>query len=75
MVVTAAGGSMDDIVSMRIYAPDRSVRDPLNEQWVKAFPDPADRPARHLLVTELTRPALIQCEITAVLEHSPETIR
>ncbi len=69
-VLDAAGASLDDVVSMHIYALDRSGRDIINEHWIKAFPDPGARPARHLLTTELAKPMLIQCEITAVLESA-----
>jgi 2-iminobutanoate/2-iminopropanoate deaminase len=66
-VMAAAGGGLDDIVSMRVYVRDRSARDVLNHEWLSAFPDPASRPARHTLTTALPEPMLVQCEIVAVL--------
>jgi 2-iminobutanoate/2-iminopropanoate deaminase len=66
-VMAAAGGGLDDVVSMRVYMVDRSGRETLNHEWLSAFPDPENRPARHTLTMPLPEAMLIQCEITAVL--------
>lgn len=39
----------------------------MNEEWLKLFPDPEDRPARHTDNHELQRNMLIQLEVVAVL--------
>ena len=46
-VMTAAGGSPDDIVKMTVWITDRSLREIMNRHWVAMFPDPQSRPARH----------------------------
>ena len=67
-IVVAAGGSTDDIIKMSVWMADRSKRDVLNAEWVKMFPDPASRPARHTSQTALEGGQLIVCDITAVFD-------
>lgn len=62
-----AGGTPDHIGRMTVYIQNEEIRDLVNEEWVKMFPDPGSRPARHASVTELRRGALVQVEIIAVL--------
>ena len=38
-IVTAAGGTTDDIAHMNIYVKSRDIRPLINEQWVAMFPD------------------------------------
>ncbi len=38
-IMTAAGGSTDNIIKMNVWMEDRSNRDVLNAEWVKMFPD------------------------------------
>jgi enamine deaminase RidA (YjgF/YER057c/UK114 family) len=65
--VEAAGGSVDDIIKINFW-----VRDPvsqpaaLNTEWVKMFPDPESRPARHTLTLPADSRALVQADFTAV---------
>lgn len=66
-IVEAAGGGTEDIIKMTVYLRDRNNREPLNAEWVRMFPDPAARPARHaqpLLVEGLS---LVQCDFIAVV--------
>ena len=65
-IMAAAGGSTDDIIKMNVFMADRSKRDVLNAEWVKMFPDPNARPARHTSQTALEGGQLIVCDITAV---------
>ena len=67
-IMTAADGSTDDIIKMNVWMKDRSNRDVLNAEWVKMFPDPHARPARHTSQTALEGGQLIVCDITAVFE-------
>lgn len=62
-----AGGTTEDIGRVALYLQDEELRDLVNEEWVKMFPDPGSRPARHATVKELRAGALVQLEITAVL--------
>ena len=45
--------SLDDVARMTVYIKDDAYRDDLNREWLKAFPDESDRPARHTLVWDL----------------------
>ena len=66
--VEAAGGTTDDIIKMTVWMKDRSQRAPLNEVWLKYFPDAHSRPARHSLqASELESGVLVQCDFTAVI--------
>ena len=65
-IMAAAGGSTDDIIKMSVWMKDWSNRDVLNAEWVKMFPEPQSRPARHVLQAELASGQLIVCDITAV---------
>lgn len=67
-IMAAAGGSTDDIVKMNVWMKDRSNRDVLNAEWVKMFPDPNARPARHTSQAQLEGVQLIVCDITAVFD-------
>ena len=66
--VEAAGGTPDNIVKITFYAQDQGAsRAALNEEWVKMFPDPDARPARHTLASGGSGPSLITCDFVAVL--------
>ena len=65
-IMTAAGGSTDNIIKMNVWMKDRSNRNVLNAEWVKMFPDPDARPARHTSQANLEGDQLIVCDITAV---------
>jgi 2-iminobutanoate/2-iminopropanoate deaminase len=63
-----AGGTLDDVARMTVYLKDNAYREHLNREWVRAFPDEHDRPARHTLLWDLPAGMLIQCELVAVLD-------
>jgi 2-iminobutanoate/2-iminopropanoate deaminase len=67
-LMEAAGGSLDDIAHMTVYVKDNAYREHLNREWLKAFPDEYDRPARHTLLWNLPGGMLIQCELVAILD-------
>ncbi|MBV8888074.1 MAG: RidA family protein [Alphaproteobacteria bacterium] len=68
-VITAAGGTPEDIIKMTVWITDRSLREVLNRHWVVMFPDPQSRPARHTVTSrDLTAPMQVQCDLLAVLD-------
>jgi 2-iminobutanoate/2-iminopropanoate deaminase len=67
-VIEAGGGSTDDIIKVTIWVRDRAARTIIDPHWVKMFPDPHSRPARHTLVYQLPDPMLVQCDFLAILE-------
>ncbi|ARP85416.1 RidA family protein [Bordetella genomosp. 9] len=66
-IVTAGGGSMEDIIKITVWMKDRSQRAALNEVWRKYFPDSASRPARHTMQADLDGDKLIECDFIAVI--------
>ena len=44
------------------------MRDAINAEWLALFPDPHDRPARHILVYELQHGMVVQLEVTAFVQ-------
>jgi len=71
-LLAAAGGTTDDIVKMTFWLADHRDRAALNAEWVALFPDPATRPARQAMAAVLDGGMRIQCDLVAVLEHTPE---
>ena len=68
-LLEVGGATLDDVVRMTVYLKDDSLREPLNREWLAAFPDPHDRPARHVLIQALPATLLIQVEIVAVVSQ------
>jgi len=67
-VITAAGGTTDDIIKMTVWIADRALRPVMNRYWVEMFPDPQSRPARHTVAHgDFTPPIQIQCDLLAVI--------
>ena len=67
-LVEAAGGTAADIAHVTVYLRDRDDRKYVDEQWLRLFPDPEDRPARHAVSLDRAGAALLQLEIIAVLD-------
>jgi enamine deaminase RidA (YjgF/YER057c/UK114 family) len=66
-VVTAGGGTIDDIVQVTFWIADLGDREALNREWTAMFPDPTQRPTRHALAGQLETGKLIECDFVAVL--------
>lgn len=64
-IVEAGGGTTDDILKITVWLQDRSQREPVNREWLKMFPDAANRPARQAMQAELTGGMLVQCDFVA----------
>jgi enamine deaminase RidA (YjgF/YER057c/UK114 family) len=66
--IEAAGGSVDDIIKITFWVKDPAKqRAALNDEWLKMFPDPAARPARHTLPLPADSRALVQADFMAVI--------
>jgi len=66
-IVIEAGGTVQDIIKMDLYFSDKSDRSIVNPEWVKMFPDPNKRPARHAQIAELPKDCCLQVTLTAVI--------
>ncbi len=71
-IVEAAGATMDDILKVTVLLQDYRDREALNREWLRAFPDPASRPARQAISAQLDGGSLIQCDFLAVITPPAE---
>ena len=65
----AGGATTDDIVKLTVWLADVNNREALNQEWLRMFPDPANRPARQALQMDRPGPHLIKCEFLAVIDQ------
>lgn len=66
-LLKAGGASLGNLARMTVFIKNETARPAINAQWLKYFPDPHDRPARHTLVYDLPGGMLLQLEIVAVV--------
>jgi 2-iminobutanoate/2-iminopropanoate deaminase len=66
-LLAAGGAGLRHLVRMTVYIKDDSARAAVNQEWLRCFPDPHDRPARHTLVYDLPGGMLVQLEVIAVV--------
>lgn len=65
-ILSAGGASFEDVARMTVYVKVPEARAAVNAEWLAAFPDPASRPARHILQNDqLPANMLVQCDATA----------
>lgn len=69
-LLTNGGATLADVVRMTVYVKDPSAREPVNAEWLRCFPDPHDRPARHTLNYDLQHGMLLQLEVVAVIDEA-----
>lgn len=67
----AAGARLAHVAKLTVTVADDAQRAPVNAAWLKRFPDPADRPARHILVHPLQHGMLVQLECVAYVTDTP----
>jgi 2-iminobutanoate/2-iminopropanoate deaminase len=68
-ILKLAGASAADVLKMDVLLREGGYRALVNEHWLTMYPDPADRPARHITVVP-NLPARAQIEFTALLPRS-----
>ena len=66
-IIESAGGSCAGIFKVTIWIATPEARAAINQEWVKLFPEPQSRPARHILNYSLPGGMLVQCEALAVV--------
>ncbi len=66
-VLEEAKGTFDDVVRVDVTLREPGLRDLLNDEWLRCFPDPGARPARKVTVGDLPAGMAIQCQSIAVL--------
>lgn len=66
LIVEAGGAMLDDIIKLTVWMQPLQ-RKPVNDEWIKMFPDPATRPARQIMEAPMEPGVLVQCEFMAVI--------
>ena len=64
--VEAGGATVDDIIKVTLWMKELR-REPVNEEWVKMFPDPGSRPARQIMEVPMEAGVLVKCDFMAVI--------
>ncbi len=67
-LLAVGGASMNDVVKLAVTLNDDGAHDAVNAQWLAAFPNPDDRPARHITMQALQHGMLVQLEVLAVVQ-------
>jgi enamine deaminase RidA (YjgF/YER057c/UK114 family) len=65
--VEAAEATVDDIIKVTFWM-SPLVREPINDEWTKMFPDAATRPARQIMEVPMEPGVLVQCDFLAVAQ-------
>ena len=66
--VEAGGARVEDIIKVTFWMKELQ-RKPVNDEWVKMFPDPASRPARQIMEVPMEMGVLVQCDFMAVIDE------
>lgn len=69
--VEAGGGRIEDVIKVNFWVKELQ-RKPINDEWVKMFPDAASRPARQTMEVSMEAGVLVQCDFMAVLVEQGE---
>ena len=64
-LLAQGGAALAHVVKLHITVNDNGVRDAVNAEWLARFPDPQDRPARHIVQQSLQHGMALQIEVTA----------
>jgi len=67
LLMEEAGGSLDNIGSMKVYVKDREVRPLINKIWQEVFTNEKSRPVRHMVPFDLPPGRVCQLEFIAVV--------
>jgi len=67
-IVEAAGGSLQTIGKITVYMHDFKMREFVNKSWLKMFPDPNNRPARHCIPIPGGRVAVVELDVIAYVQ-------
>jgi 2-iminobutanoate/2-iminopropanoate deaminase len=64
-LLAAGGAGLEHVAKLVVTLAGDDLRDAVNVQWLACFPDPADRPARHIVVQPLGHGMQVQLEVLA----------
>ena len=66
--VEAGGARVEDVIKVTFWMKELQ-RKPVNDEWVKMFPDPQSRPARQIMEVPMEEGVLVQCDFMAAIEE------
>jgi 2-iminobutanoate/2-iminopropanoate deaminase len=66
--VEVGGASVEDIIKVTFWMKALN-RPPVNNEWVKMFPDAASRPARQIMEVAMEPEVLVECDFMAVIDR------
>ena len=69
--VEAGSATVEDIIKVTFWMLQLQ-RKPINDEWVRMFPDPASRPARQIMEVPMEPGVLVQCDFIAVIADPPK---
>lgn len=69
-LLAAGGATLAHVAKLHITVHDNAVRDAINAEWLARFPDPQDRPARHIVQHDLQHGMVLQIEVTAFVTQA-----
>jgi enamine deaminase RidA (YjgF/YER057c/UK114 family) len=72
-IIEAAGATCEDIAKLTVWVTTPDARSAINPPWLAMFPDPEQRPARHIMTTSLAGGMLVQCEAIAITQTPRRT--
>lgn len=64
-LLQAGGAELSHVVKLGVTLADDGLREAVNTHWLACFPDPDDRPARHITVHSLGHGMAVQLEVMA----------
>jgi len=70
-VLEAGGANPQTVLKVTVWIKSAELRPIVNPGWLRLFPDPASRPARHVLIHDLPGRMAIQCEALAICVEGP----
>jgi len=68
-LLAAGGATLADVAKLTITTRDNNLREAINTEWQRCFPDPDDRPARHILIQDLQHGMALQLECLAFIQR------
>lgn len=68
-LLAAGGATLADVARLSVTLADETLREAVNTEWLAAFPDPDDRPARHIGVQPLPHGMQVQLELLALIQN------
>jgi 2-iminobutanoate/2-iminopropanoate deaminase len=70
-ILFESGAVPEDVIKLDLFFTDKTDRSLVNPFWLKMFPDPLSRPARHAQLAELTKGCYLQISATAIIGRKP----